>query len=561
MIVKITAAKLAQQSFARNFSVSSTIHSKSKKLSKSSSSQLTTESLAQSQFKCGLEIHCQLKTTRKLFSDTEHTFNESPNSRVSYFDAGLPGSQPKLNPEAVLLALIAGVALNGNINYKSTFDRKHYFYGDQPLGYQLTQRYNPISHGGWLRLTKKFDDIDQQEKIIHFDQIQIEQDTGKSVHVEDNSGGMSSVLAPSQPFAKIDLNRANVPLIEVVTCPDFEDLKQVKAFLRKFQSLVKFLNISTGDLETGAMRVDVNVSVHNGQRVEIKNLSSSTAILAAIKYEYQRQLHEIAAGKQIAQETRGWDGAKTTKIRNKETAVDYRYMPDPELSPIHLSKELVAEVKQNFVQSLPDDVIEKLVAKPFDLRVKDAKLLVSDTYPGLLEYYLRVFRHTAAAGARHPDGKTISAKVPGNMILHELIGQLTKHDLPFSPNIIPVSKLVELIEAIHLQQKLTTSSGKLLLSYMVENHSSEEIQTKLIDALIDEFDLATPQQIDGTLQGEIVQLCEEIMAQFPEIVANLQSGQKLNSLQYLVGQAMRSTQGKIPPKIIEAQFKKLIGME
>lgn len=223
---------------------------------------------------------------------------------------------------------------------------------------------------------------------------------------------MSSVLAPSQPFAKIDLNRANVPLIEVVTCPDSEDLKQVKAFLRKFQSLVKFLNISTGDLETGAMRVDVNVSVHNGQRVEIKNLSSSTAILAAIKYEYQRQLHEIAAGKQIAQETRGWDGAKTTKIRNKETAVDYRYMPDPELSPIHLSKELVAEVKQNFVQSLPDDVIKKLVAKPFDLRVKDAKLLVSDTYPGLLEYYLRVFRHTAAAGARHPDGKTISAKFP-----------------------------------------------------------------------------------------------------------------------------------------------------
>ncbi|GMM35896.1 glutamyl-tRNA(Gln) amidotransferase subunit [Saccharomycopsis crataegensis] len=509
--------------------------------------------LPQYKFKCGLEIHCQLKTDKKLFSNSGHTFNELPNSRVSFFDAGLPGTQPLVNPEAVLLALVAGVSLNSKINLQSTFDRKHYFYGDQPLGYQITQHYNPIGKGGSLKLLKKFDEIDEQEKTITLDQIQIEQDTGKCIHVE--AGVSTNEYLNGILYSKIDLNRANTPLIEVVTNPDFDDLKQVKAFIKKFQSLVKFLNISTGELETGAMRIDVNISINGGNRVEIKNLSSSTAIIEALKYEYKRQIKEVESGNHISQETRGWNGSKTVTLRKKESKVDYRYMPDPELSSISLDKTIVEDIRTNFVSTLPDDMIEMLTSKPYGLRIKDAKLLINNTYDGLLDYYMDAFSKTVGMNDKVP------SKIPGNFILHELIGQLGKFNLKFSPQILPVSKLSELINVIYIDGKLTNSSGKLLLKYIVENHDDTAVQSMTIDDLIAEFELEVPEQNDADLNLELGELCDEILSNHAEIVENLKNGKKLGSLQYLVGQGMRATQGKIQAKVFEEHFKKSLGLK
>lgn len=494
--------------------------------------------LPQYKFKCGLEIHCQLKTRHKLFSASKHTFNEPPNTTVSYFDAALPGTIPETNPEAVLLAVIAGVAFNCDINPRSTFDRKHYFYGDQPLGYQITQHYNPICKGGYLRLFKDYDDILQSEKTITFDQIQLEQDTGKSIHVAQ---GLSDIYP--RGCAKIDLNRANVPLIEAVTNPDFEDFRQVLAFVRKFQSVVKFLGVSSGEMETGALRVDANISVNGGNRVEIKNLSSGNAVVQALESEYKRQVEVLKNGGVIGQETRGWDGVKTTKLRDKEAAVDYRYMPDPELGPISLDATVPEAIKQKYVSSLPDDVFRKLTNKPYSLRVKDVRLLLSERYPGLLEYYNRLFHLTTESFG-------IAAKYPGNFLLHELIGEFTKAEMEFSVDLFPPERLADILKALH-EKRLTGTSAKLLMKYLVQNIQDNDVRTKLVDSLIDEFELEAS-------DDDVGELLDSILEQHPQIVANLKAGKKMGSLQYLVGQAMRATQGKIRAKEFEKGFKEKI---
>lgn len=263
-------------------------------------------------FKCGLEVHTQLKTKYKLFSLSPTSFNASPNSKISYFDLGIPGTQPKLNPEALLLALKLSAALDCEIQPVSRFDRKHYFYPDQPLGYQITQFYHPLAKYGKIKLSKEFDNL-AHDKIINIRQIQIEQDTAKLINNKHDK------------TIKIDFNRANIPLIELITDPDFEDLSQVKSFLKKYQLLTKRLDVCSGDLETGALRVDVNISVNGGNRVEIKNLGSSSEIQEAIVYEYDRQVNKLKSGEEIKQETRGWNGKETIRTRSKEDAVDYRY--------------------------------------------------------------------------------------------------------------------------------------------------------------------------------------------------------------------------------------------
>ncbi|ODV61343.1 glutamyl-tRNA(Gln) amidotransferase subunit PET112 [Ascoidea rubescens DSM 1968] len=512
--------------------------------------------------KCGLEIHSQLKTTRKLFSLSEnHQFDNltRPNSNVSYFDISLPGTQPLLNPEALLLSLKCAIALNSNINLHSTFDRKHYFYLDQPLGYQITQHYNPFAKNGFVKLQKSKDDIDELEKIITIDQIQIEQDTGKSLH---------SPLENHLIETKINLNRANIPLIELVTNPDFENLKQVRAFLKKYQSILKFLNICTADLETGAMRVDVNISINNGKRVEIKNLSSTSAIANAIKYEYLRQVDLIQNGQinKINQETRGWNGYSTEKLRDKETAIDYRYMPDPELPPILLHSNVISGIKSNFVQQLPDDVIDKLTSNPYNLRVKDANLLISEKYPLLLDYYSKLFHSIVSTETLLSENTQIDAKTPSNWLFHHFLGNLTKFNVPIGLDnstltvfdILSVEKFAELINLIYIHKKITTSTGKLILAYLVENYNNHQNKNLSINEIIDKFDLNAPENLTDDLNTEIEQICLQIMDQFQNIVKDIKSGEKTTGIKYLIGMAMKSCQGRIQPKVFEETFTRLI---
>jgi aspartyl-tRNA(Asn)/glutamyl-tRNA(Gln) amidotransferase subunit B len=452
--------------------------------------------------------------------------SSTPNSHVSYFDSSLPGTQPILNPEAVLFALKTARALGMDINLNSSFDRKHYFYGDQPLGYQITQHYNPIAKRGSVQLFER--DGVSRGKVIHVEQIQLEQDTGKSMYsdLEDTS--------------RIDLNRAGVPLIEMVTEPDFEDVKEVKVFIKKFQNLVRYLGVCSGDLETGAMRIDVNVSVSGNDRVELKNLSTTSAVLGAIDYEYKRQVGLIKKGETIVQETRGWDGTKTVGLRLKENALDYRYMPDPELPLIKLQENILTDL-DGVIPELPDATLLKLMDQPYNLKLKDALILTYDLK--LLNYYLNLFKSTKELG--------IKGSLSGNWLLHELLGLFHSNNLQFSEELITVEKFTELLNLIYKDQ-ISASSAKYLLSHIFQEAS--ERSRALID-IVKEYDLL---KIEDVKEEEIEEICKEIIDSNPKTVNNL--GKKPNGIKFLIGRAMSLTQGKINVSKFESKFKELLNL-
>lgn len=481
--------------------------------------------------KCGIEVHTQLKTSHKLFSLSPNAISTTPNSNISYFDCGLPGTMPKLNPEALLLALKTAVALNCDIQAKSSFDRKHYFYSDQPLGYQITQHYHPIALNGYLPLLKKFDNV-KEDKIIRIEQIQLEQDTGKTNHDKFDK------------VIKVDLNRANVPLIELVTKPDFTSPDQVKAFLKKYWTLVTNLGICSGDLENGAMRVDVNVSINGGSRVEIKNLGSTGEIMDAMKHEYNRQVACVERGEVIDQETRGWTGKETVRARSKEDAVDYRYFPDSELHWINLDPHIGEEIRATLPE-LPDETISKLMQAPYSLDLKHAKFMIN--HPDILAYYQQVFACVVEVGKQ-------PAKLVNNWIIHELLGAFNKLNQPVTLTTIPPAKLSELILSV-VNNELSTTSAKLLLQQVIEN---PEDQAMTVRELIEKYDLGKITEITkDELDEAVEEVCQEIIEKNLSVVKKIIEG-KSKSINFLIGLAMRETQGKVSSKTFEEKFKELI---
>lgn len=518
--------------------------------------------LPEYKLKCGLEIHTQLNTSNKLFSlSTNSPFAaiDKPNYHTSFFDVALPGTQPNLNLEVVLYALQLSLALQCRVNTNSHFDRKHYFYGDQPLGYQITQHYNPFSSHGKIRLYKDLDSINEDIKDISILQLQIEQDTGKSTYDSVDS------------ITRIDLNRSNVPLIEMVTNPDFTDLKQVRAFVKKYQNLVRHLKISTGDLETGAMRVDVNLSVNDYARVELKNLPNTSSISNAIKYEYNRQVDLLKSGqgnKLMNTETRGWTGSETIKLRSKESTIDYRYMPDPELPNINLHPDVIEQVKST-LPMLPDENCVKLMEEPFGLSLKDAKILTvnsnghDELYDNeqLRQYYVDTFSEYNFLCQR--ENHQFIRKLPTNWIIHELLGNLNKMEIPLAKayQVLPPKKFAELLLLLS-QKTLSNASGKLLLTHILHNFKESSYDlSKPIDfsELIEEYELNAISDINPT---ELKEICISVITEIANdrMIEDIRSGKKKNSLKFLVGQAMRLSQGRIKPQQFESMFKEVIGV-
>ncbi|MCP8717399.1 MAG: Asp-tRNA(Asn)/Glu-tRNA(Gln) amidotransferase subunit GatB [Asgard group archaeon] len=470
----------------------------------------------QYKLKCGLEIHTQLKTKYKLFSLSPTSYNEPANTKLSYFDVGLPGTQPKLNPEALLLALRASVAFNSEIQPYSSFDRKHYFYPDQPLGYQITQHYYPLAKNGYLELNKH-DNI--KDKRIRLEQIQLEQDTGKTVNYDDR--------------INVDYNRANTPLIEVVTKPDFENIEQVQAFVRKYQLIVSHLDICTGELETGAMRVDANISVNGNPRVEIKNLGSSGEIVDALQFEYMRQVRLLQNGQGINQETRGWTGEGTESLRSKENAVDYRYVPDSELPAIRLDQQITKQLQKSLPE-LPDTILERLINKPYNLDLAHAKNLLYQ--PEVLKYY-----------------ETIFASISSNAnkwFFQELLAAFAKRGVEFDVDIVPPSMLVDIVKKVETEE-ISLAAARIILKYIVENKS-----TNTLVELVEILDLKKPEANDE-LQLAVKEICQQIIKNNPEVVTKIANGHK-NALQVLIGQAMKATKGKVHAKDFKEQFIELL---
>lgn len=485
-------------------------------------------------FKCGLEIHTQLNTKYKLFSLARNSATCAPNSNVSYFDFGLPGTFPKLNPEALLLALKAAAALQSRVSEVSSFDRKHYFYYDQPLGYQITQHFNPLAKGGFLELTKEYDGLENDKKI-NIEQIQIEQDTAKL-----NYDSFDQSVA-------IDYNRANVPLIELVTKPDFDHLSQVRAFVKKYVSLMTHLGVCTGDMENGAMRCDVNVSVAGRHRVEIKNLGSASEIMAAAKYEYNRQVDLLRNSGLVVQETRSWNGKETVRTRSKEDAVDYRYFPDAELPRVHLDPAISEDIRKTLPE-LPDTIVKTLTEGEFGLEVKQAKFLVQN--PPILDYY-RELHSIVVTEHGH------LARVVNNWLIHELVGAFNKLELDMDVSLLPPHKLASLILMVQ-NNDITTTSAKLLLSQVLQ--ASEDERALSIRELVDLYDLAPPPPDASDLSDAIEEICVEVMENNPDVVAKVKKGKK-KSVNFLIGQAMRETQGRVDSKQFEKAFMRLIERE
>jgi aspartyl-tRNA(Asn)/glutamyl-tRNA(Gln) amidotransferase subunit B len=428
----------------------------------------------------GIEIHAQLNTSRKLFSPAVTSFNDVPNSHVALFDVAMPGSQPLFQKETLIPAIRAALSLGCDIQPVSRFDRKHYFWWDQPSGYQITQYYQPFAKNGRITLFDR-DGISPQDGesvTIGIKQVQLEQDTAKT-------------LAQTGNTHWLDFNRVGVPLIEIITEPEIHHPRTAAVFVRKIQLLLNTVDACVSGMETGGLRADVNVSVRRtgdanvplGTRTEIKNLSIIKAVEDAIIAERDRQIRELEAGRKIAGETRGWTlGSKETRrLRGKEGEVDYRYMPDPDIAPLVIGKDLVNYLRENLAVS-PDTELDNLIAT-HHLTAKDAASLLIIDNGHRIQYFYKVLSLLEAKLKADTEMEALDVKtcslLASNWVLHEL-GRLTTYkaglaagELTFTSDgeclEVPASELSQILYHLYCKQ----ISGKvakqiLLLLYLNE---------------------------------------------------------------------------------------------
>ena len=468
----------------------------------------------------GLEVHAQIVAASKLFSGAATDFGAAPNSQVSFIDAALPGMLPVINRHCVEQAVRTGLGLNAKINRHSVFERKNYFYADLPAGYQISQYLHPIVGEGVIVL----DLPDGGTRTIGIERLHMEQDAGKSLHDQD----------PTRSY--IDLNRAGVGLMEIVSKPDLRGPEDAGAYLRKLRSILRYLGTCDGNMEEGSMRCDVNVSVRPvgstdlRTRCEIKNVNSVRYVMLAIEHEAERQVRLYDDGGQVVQETRLYDSDRneTRPMRSKEMAHDYRYFPDPDLLPLMLSEDDVARLKADLPE-LPDAkkarFVEALGLSPYDAGVLVAEKASAD-------YFERV-----AAGR--------DAKTAANWVISNLFGALNKLGRGIEDSPVPAEALGKLIDLI----AIGTISGRI----------AKDVFQAMLDG---EGDPAAIVAAKGLTQitdtGEIEAAVEAIVAQNPDKVADIRAG-KDKLLGWFVGQVMRQTQGKANPQMVNDLLRKKIG--
>ncbi|KAG5974999.1 hypothetical protein E4U58_002256 [Claviceps cyperi] len=443
----------------------------------------------------GIEIHAQLNASRKLFSSAITSFNDEPNSHVALFDVSMPGSQPLFQKESLIPALRAALALNCEINPVSHFDRKHYFWWDQPSGYQITQYYKPFAKDGDITITAR-DGIaaeDGESVSVRIKQMQLEQDTAKT-------------LAQPGTVHWLDMNRVGVPLIEIITEPDMHHPRTAAAFVRKVQLLLTTVDACVSGMEEGGLRVDVNVSVRKtddpsralGTRTEIKNISTIKAVEDAIIAERDRQIRELEAGEVIASETRGWTlrSKETRRLRGKEGNVDYRYMPDPDIAPLVIGDDLVRHLRSS-LSVLPDIELDTLISE-HGLSPRDALALITLDNGTRAQYYYKVLGALQNAFRAEASGSLDTtvldlksyATLTANWILHEL-GRLATHKAgPLAANFhftddgecaqVPVSDLAQLL--YHLSRKQITGKVAKELLWSIYLNQLQGGITETIDA-------------------------------------------------------------------------------
>ncbi len=473
----------------------------------------------------GMEVHAQVTSQSKLFSGASTAFGAAPNANVSLVDAAMPGMLPVINEECVRQAIRTGLGLKAQINLKSVFDRKNYFYPDLPQGYQISQFKQPIVGEGTVTVSVgpdnkgNFEDID-----VGIERLHLEQDAGKSMH--DQHPTMSYV----------DLNRSGVALMEIVSKPDLRSSDEAKAYLTKLRTIVRYLGTCDGNMDEGSMRADVNVSVRRpgapfGTRCEIKNVNSIRFVGQSIEYEARRQIAILEDGGKIDQETRLFDPVKgeTRSMRSKEEAHDYRYFPDPDLLPLEFDQAYVDALAAGLPE-LPDDKKARLVSS-LGLSAYDASVLVSEK--AIADYFEKV-----AAGR---DGKTAA-----NWVINDLLGALNKagrsiDEAPVSPQ--QIGAIIDLIRD-------GTISGKIAkdLFEIVWNEGGDP------RALVESRGL---KQVTDT--GAIEKAVDDVIAANPDKAE--QARAKPTMAGWFVGQVMKATGGKANPQAVNALVKAKLGIE
>jgi aspartyl-tRNA(Asn)/glutamyl-tRNA(Gln) amidotransferase subunit B len=465
----------------------------------------------------GLEIHVQLNTRSKIFSSDSAAFGASPNEHISAVSLALPGALPKLNKEVVAKAIRIGLALNCEINQHNFFDRKNYFYADLPKGYQITQDNSPICKNGYLDVLLP----NGEEKRIGINRIHLEEDAGKSLHDQNVK------------YSYVDLNRAGVPLIEIVTEPDIRSAEEASALLTEIRLLVRHLDVSDGNMEEGSLRCDANISIRPegsinfGTRCEVKNLNSIRNVRRAMDFEYSRQVEVIAQGGRILQSTLNFDADKgtTSPMRTKEEANDYRYFPDPDLPPIYIDEQWLNNIKES-MPLLPKSIAKALIAE-FAINQTEANLLAEDQL---------LYQYFNAAKEEVKQSKSLI-----NWLLGPIRALLNDQGISIADFKINPNQLAAVINLVD-EKKISQQNAlqQLLPAINGENNNMEELAKQLNLLIVEDLD---------ALDGYINTVLEKYQSQ----VQAYKAGKK-GVLGLFVGEVMKLAQGKADAKKVSDQL-------
>jgi len=460
----------------------------------------------------GLEVHAQLRTKSKLFCGDSASFGAEPNTHISEITLAYPGTLPKLNKQAVELAIRLGIACHCAIEHKNYFARKNYFYPDLPKGYQISQHTTPICKGGYVSIRSA-----AGEKHIPLNRIHLEEDAGKSIHDLDDNNSC------------IDYNRAGVPLVEIVTEPAIYNAEDAAAYITELRKLVRYLDVCDGNMEEGSMRCDANVSIRLkgeqklGVKVEVKNLNSIRNVRKAIEYEVKRMIDLVEQGASVQQQTRSFDATNDTtfSLRSKEEANDYRYFPDPDLPPFIVSEEQLSNIKAS-MPALPEVLVEKYKST-LALSDYDARIICDDKET--IAYFESLTKETT------------HYKAAANWLLGPVKSYMNEHAIqidqfPVTPGTL--AKLISLVESGRLSFSVASSK---LLHTLAENKSADPLQVATTLNLLQDAD-------SGAIAGWV----DAVLASMPDKVAEYKKGKK-GLIGLFMGEVKKISKGKADPKV------------
>ena len=468
----------------------------------------------------GLEIHLQLLTKTKAYSSDANEYGSLPNTNVNPITLGHPGTLPKPNKTVYDFAICLGLATGCNITEYNYYDRKNYFYPDLPKGYQITQDKTPICTDGVINITLK----DGSTKAIRIERIHMEEDAGKSMHLD----GEEDTL--------VDLNRAGVPLLEIVTKPDIRSSEEAYAYLTEVRKLVRYLEICDGNMEEGSLRCDANISVMHkdaskfGNRAEVKNMNSIRNVSRAIDFEIERQINLVEKGEKISVETRLFDAVNgtTRSMRTKEGSNDYRYFPEPDLQPVIVNEEWIESVRKE-LPALPHELKAKFIEK-FQLPEYDAQVLTDHKEIAL--YFDELCR------------KTSNYKAASNWVMGPIKSYINELTLSMSQFPLTTDKIAEIISLVDENKIADSTARQKLFPQLVDQPNKKALD------LANELNL-----VQDSDQGAIESIVESVLAKYPEKVEAYKSGQK-GLLGMFMGEVMKLGQGKVDPKVANQMLSK-----